>query len=400
MKCPSPRDKNTILSFALKQCFPISLSDLLPMNASKRHHSFALLMMIGFLFYGLQAKSQSSFRCDQNLFELYRGKKQNVDSVFLEKNYIMKLAEIRKIEKRLEELNNELEKMRKDTVVIDDSSKNGSFNKKYNEKLDSIDILKAKIGMGKGNEAILDLLNQKSAVSFLGGAGASEVQATESAIGNLSLGLRFRLTDYKYSKRNPKKIDPLFAYVLFNARSAISADSSQLRKAVLFPAIHRRDFVLGFSLEQIYWDSQWSVNYVGEFSLARHRGDTESINVDTGDTTKVGREFVTQNFLFGVDFQKSFEMNRDAEGSQFFSLSFFPYYQGISIDPKHWEDYGILLNEDQLAPTLHTAGLKTTVLYESARIFADVKYVMNNQNSISPDMKRLVFTIGTQIDFN
>jgi hypothetical protein len=69
------------------------------------------------------------------------------------------------------------------------------------------------------------------------------------------------------------------------------------------------------------------------------------------------------------------------------------------VDPKYWDNYGELLREDHLAPTIHSVGLKTSVGIGGNITFCDMKYVLNNSNAVSPDLKTLVFTIGTQIAF-
>jgi hypothetical protein len=258
------------------------------------------------------------------------------------------------------------------------------------KKLNALNAEKMVLDSIKGR-AVCDSLNNTDKVKVFGVGGVSELQDYESVVGNFSFGAKFRLTDYVHNAEK-NRIDPFYLYAMFNYRAAKSEDSISLQKSIVFPAIGRRDFVLGGVWELLYLKNNLHLELTTEMSLTRFR---DSVSTDVEGSMKQ-YEFVSQNFLLGANAFMVFPLNNS---TRYMTFGMFPYYQLISVDPKHWEAYGKLLGETQLSPTIHTFGLKTSIGIGGNITFCDVKYVANNRNADSPDLKSLVFTIGTQIAF-
>jgi hypothetical protein len=240
-----------------------------------------------------------------------------------------------------------------------------SLYKLYKARKDSLKSESLKI--------IVDKLNEQSPFSPLFTAGVSNLENTKQSYGSLSLGLQFRLTNYKIAKNN--WIDPHFLYLMFSAKTASSPDSASAQKNFLFPEL--RDFVLGYFCQ--FLKNDWAVSPTFEFSLNRFE-DTISKKL-----------FISQSLTTGIRIQKSFSHQNI---NSFVSL--FPYYSLILVDKKYKEDYQDLLKEVKIPSKFHSLGLNVSAQFPNAILFCNMKYILNKEGELkSRDLKRFVYTIGT-----
>ena len=245
----------------------------------------------------------------------------------------------------------------------------------YAAASDSISAVSAK----QETQRIIDTLNSTPPVKILASGGLSNLENIKQAYGSLSLGLLFRLSKYKAGING--WIDPIYAYVMFNTKSATSPDSSSIQKTFLFPELNKRDFVIGFYRECS--KNGWNIAPLFEFSLNRFN--------DTSNK----KTFVSQCFLGGVRMNKSFQLSNPNITT---FLQVLPYFSLINVDPKYSEDFRFLTKEPNNHGTYYSLGLQTSIQAENLILFCNMKYILNKSNGIqSPDLVRFVYTVGTQL---
>lgn len=231
-------------------------------------------------------------------------------------------------------------------------------------------------------------LNKTSHVRFIAAGGISNIDDVRKATGNLSIGIQFRLSDFKRSRSSLFRnwLDPHYIYLMFNTRTGTSSDTEILVRTFLFPELHKRDFVLGY-----FWHMEknnWGIEPLFEGSLSRYS--------DSAKTTT----FRTESFILGSKFYKRFTVpiNQDTIDAV---VQLFPYYNMINVDPKYWDAYQTLLSpegSDMLKPTWHSVGLQAMVQIENVTMFCNMKYILNRTKDIhNVDLQRFVYTIGTMI---
>ena len=223
--------------------------------------------------------------------------------------------------------------------------------------------------------AIVKKLNETSPFTPLLTAGVANLENTKQTYGSLSLGLQFRLSDFKVT--NNKWIDPHYLYLMFSAKTATSPDSSSIQKTLIFPELNKRDFVLGYFWQ--FQKNEWAISPTFEFSLNRFS--------DTANS----KSFVSQSFTTGLRVQKSFSFQNI---NSFVSL--FPYYSLINVDKKYSEDYKELIKESKIPNTFHSLGLNASAQFPNAILFCNMKYILNKEGELkSRDLRKFVYTIGT-----
>jgi hypothetical protein len=223
--------------------------------------------------------------------------------------------------------------------------------------------------------AIVQELNERSAVRPLAVAGISNMENFQQSYGSLSVGLEFRLTDYKLSKNN--WIDPHFITLFFSTRTATSPDSASIQKTFMFPEINKRDFAIGY--RWVFMKNDWALSPEFEFSLNRFNDTAQKAN------------FVSKSFVFGFRVQKAFSVPATPA-----FLSVFPYYCLLNVDEKYAKDYRVLLGESEMPRTIHSLGLSVSAQTKNSILFCNLRYILNKNELVkSADLKTFVYTIGT-----
>jgi len=294
--------------------------------------------------------------------------------------------------------NPQIEQIRSDIMFSRDSL---NFeirkNRKPNGTRDFINAkaLQDKIEMYDSTLARLDTLNLDTMakrftdgpnVMFNAVGGLSNLET--NANGNASVSAVLRLSR-KYKVKNGK-LDPWFAYIAFNTKTHSAGDSADLDKAILFPQISKRDFVLGLYKERIDPVNNWNYKLICEFSLNRYKYPIDSANEGT---------FYTESFLAGIKVSKYGIFHTSTDTTSLTSgFEFFAYASFINIQSKDWKAYSDALHSNSLAATWDCIGMQVLLQISSVMLFCDMKYIMNNDNVGRPNnLRGFNYTIGTMV---
>jgi hypothetical protein len=193
------------------------------------------------------------------------------------------------------------------------------------------------------------------------------------------------------------------AYVYFNPAAAISNDSATMAKTFLFPEISRRLFVIG---------------YERKFPLTRNKNLDRTTSENQQITWSLFGEFSTSHFDTGSHGFYAFNAmagpKLTLQGSYAgfpFGLQIIPYYSLTAVEQKYWiamdrslvnPNFDELTNYKGVPPTVHAAGINIKGSISSFEVFANYKYILNNDlnnnpNIHNPDLKTTVLTIGVNI---
>ncbi|MGN6475712.1 MAG: hypothetical protein ACTHKV_00700 [Flavipsychrobacter sp.] len=255
---------------------------------------------------------------------------------------------------------------------------------------ESLDLKRDQIKDLSMKQAILDMdttikyLNNSSNVMLSVTGGLSGLEKVVS--GNAAINATFRVSKYKPWG---KWIDPAYIYMGFNAKTNTSGDSGVLDKAILFPQINKRDFVLGFIWEFYNPSSNWDIQAVGELSLNRYKYAVDSAKSDF---------FYTQSLLAGLKFSKTGTVTI-SDSSIVAGFQLFPYISIINVQVKDWDKYSVAFdNNKSLAPTWNCVGMQAILQISSVMLFCDMRYIMNKDDSNRPyNMRGFNYTIGTMV---
>ena len=173
-------------------------------------------------------------------------------------------------------------------------------------------------------------------------------------------------------------------YAYWNTRTGSSSDTQILAKTFLFPEISKRDLTIGykrgFSLRRNSTSPDWTFDPYFEVSTSHFDSGSSLFRVYSG--------------IIGLTFDFSSQ-----NGSSNFGLSFTPYYNVLSVDPKYYVTFDSAFHNPKLPPTFHTIGLNVVGSLSSFQIFGNVKYVFNKDIS-NVDLSGLNVTIGVLVNTN
>jgi len=260
------------------------------------------------------------------------------------------------------------------------------------EKIQSIDNIDSKV------DSLTKIFNEtnttdsgccKVKIFATGGADPTTTNLSQGT-GNLAIGAMIKLGNGNKSWRE--------FYAMYNAHAANSSDTSLLQKTFLFPEIGKRLLVIGYAWVSTVPNSCFQIVPFGEVSYNKITSSNDS------------SAFYSISPTLGCRFELHNDNVRFGDTSAPFILSFVPYYNLISTDPKYFSAtnnvYNEILNDKHLPPTFHSVGLTTSLQLSNFQIFANVKYVMNTKsdssiNSIGSnnvDLKGLGIIIGAVIN--
>ncbi len=200
-----------------------------------------------------------------------------------------------------------------------------------------------------------------------------------SSIGSITLGLQYRITNFK--QRSGNKIDPHYIYAAWNTSTAKSNDTASFIKTVTFPELAKSDFILGYHNDII--EGNFVRGCLAEISFTTYR--------DTANT----HLFRSESLLLG--YQVSFLGNLPnlIVPAGFKALL---YGNIINVDPKYNSGYNSLTAESDIHNTFFNLGLRVQADVNGATLFFNGKYILNpHKNITNPDLIRFVYTIGTLV---
>lgn len=232
--------------------------------------------------------------------------------------------------------------------------------------------------------ARIDSLNNTPYFMPLITAGLSGIESLgETGFGSAELGSIFRLSSYDTTSRGFPHAYLL--YVAFGIRTANNYyDSSNAIKNIIFPELNKRDFVVGVYKQ--YLINRWDVSPTFEFSINSYK---DSIQVN---------KFVSTGGVLGCRFK--YQVNLSNSSNTNFTKSFveiFPYFSIVDIDPKYKRSLQVITGEEKIRNTYTAFGMRISVQFDRATLYANGKYLLQQNSSSNQDLQHFVYTIGSRI---
>lgn len=230
-------------------------------------------------------------------------------------------------------------------------------------------------------QKIVDELNEETSrfqPLVTGGINNITQDGNSAAVGNLALGMQYRITAFK---NKGTKIDPHYIYAVWNASTAKSDDSANIMKAVLFPEIAKNDFIVGWHRDVIV-DNQIR-GWYAEASFTTYK-DTTNTHLFRSESFLAGYQWAVTGNIPGVNWPGGFKVQA--------------YGNVINIDPKYNEGLEKVTNGVVVHNTFFNLGCRIQAEINKATLFFNGKYILNKSTTdMNPDFVRFVYTVGTVV---